>query len=575
MLTLLRIRNLALLADVEIEFAPGLNLLTGETGAGKSILVDALALAVGARASAEVVRRGAERASVEAEFRLQPGSLVPDLLAAAGLDPGGDPDGDRSCFALVIRRDVSADGSRAFVNGSPATIATLKRVGEEILEIHGQHRHQVLLQPRAHLGLLDAFAGNAAERERTRTAHAVLMAALARRQAAADTDGRLAERLENLRFRLAEIDGIAPQPGEEAELRRERSRLAHAVEIATLAEEARVLLADGGEGSLLAQAARLTGLLAQLAAFDPDLASAREELDEARIRLDDVAATLRGRGMGPEPDPARLAGMEDRLAAFAALARRHGSVDAALEFAEGARAEQAALAAAVADPLALEQAVEASAAEFAAAADALSRGRRRAARRLERAVESELAELAMAGSRFRVGLTRDEDPGSPVRLDGRPLRHAATGVDSVEFHVAPNAGEDLLPLARIASGGELSRLCLALESAIRARRGTAGCLVFDEVDAGIGGGVAAAVGEKLHRLGRERQVLCVTHLPQIASRADHHIRIAKRTESGRTVTAVAPLDADGRVDEVARMLGGARVTPTTRRHAEEMLGRAR
>jgi DNA repair protein RecN (Recombination protein N) len=250
-------------------------------------------------------------------------------------------------------------------------------------------------------------------------------------------------------------------------------------------------------------------------------------------------------------------------------------VAAALEFAVAARAEQAALSAAAADPLALAQAVESAAAEFAAAADDLSRGRKRAARRLERAVEVELAELAMAGTRFRVALTRDEDPLSPVRLDQRPLRHDATGVDGVEFQIAPNAGEDLLPLARIASGGELSRLCLALESAIRARRSTAGCLVFDEVDAGIGGGVAAAVGEKLHRLGRERQVLCVTHLPQIASRADHHIRIAKRTEAGRTVTAVAKLDANGRVDEVARMLGGARITATTRRHAEEMLGRAR
>jgi DNA repair protein RecN (Recombination protein N) len=569
MLEYLRIQNLAILEDVEIRFKEGLNLLTGETGAGKSIVVDALGLAVGERAASDRIRSGAEQASVEAVFRVAGRDGLEEALRSLGVEP--DPDDG----FLIVRRELGGGGSRAFANGSPVTVGTLRKLSPWLVEVHGQHQHQTLLREENHRAILDAFAGAEPLAREVRADHAAHRALLERLDNIRERRADLDQRLDLLRFRLSEIDGVDPRAGEDADLRQKRDLLAHAGEIVALLGESRLLLEEAEEGAILSQVARLEENLRQLGAYDATAAAAAQDATAARSLLEDLAAALRNRPAEVELDPSELESVEARLSALAALARKHGgSLDRVLAVRDQAREELAALEADLEDPQQLEAEAKAAAEKLAASAARLSDLRRRRGRALHRAVEKELDELAMGGTRFRVGLERQEDPDSAVRVEGVPVRCDARGVDQVSFLLSPNPGEALRPLARIASGGELSRLMLALEGALRAggrRRALPGCLVFDEVDAGIGGRVAAVVGQKLWRLGRERQVLCVTHLPQIASRADAHYRIEKKVEGGRTRTRVRPLEGNGRVAEVARMLGGSRVTRATRQHAAEMI----
>ena len=579
MLKFLRIRNLALLADVEIPLGGGLNLLTGETGAGKSILVDALGLALGARASSDQVRDGASRAVVEAVFRVAGSEGIAPILEAAGIDPDPEePDPARVDPAaetdLIVRREVTADGSRAFVNGCPATVGTLRAVGERLFELHGQHRHLSLQRPASQLDLLDRFAGTTALRAQVAAAHGVLAGAARRlEEARAGWEDRDSRR-EALRLRLKEIDAVDPRLGEETDLRRERDLLAHAVRISDLLRGARLILEEDGEGALLGGAARLASILQELQGYLPECAAASEEIENARVALDDLAVWLRGNAPEVSQDPARLDQVERRLSDLAALQRRFGGdLPVVLEARERMRRDLEEFDAAANNPETRSRQVQEAAAAYATLAGKLSSVRRREARKLETATAAELEELAMGGTRVVVAVELQEHAGSPVVVRGVAVRPEARGVDHVEIRFSPNPGEEPRPVARAASGGELSRLMLALQGAVRGRREDAPRrLVFDEVDAGIGGGVAGVVGEKLHRLAREAQVICVTHLPQIASRADHHFQVEKVVAEGRTTTRVHALDQKGRVAEVARMLGGARITPATRRHAREMIG---
>ena len=573
MLKLLRIKNLAILADVTIEFGAGLNLLTGDSGAGKSILVDALGLAVGARATSDLIRTGASRAVVEGVFDVSAHPEVPALLREHGVD--AEPEEEGGDGTLVVRREIGPDGNRVFCNGSPTTVGVLRSIGSRIVGIHGQHQHQSLLRETLHVEILDSYARASRLRRRVAAAHAELGGLRRRLEGVRRRGGELAERIEVLRFRASEIDAVDPKEDELADLRRERELMAHAAEIGGLVSETRQLLEEAEEGTLLAGISRLHENLARLSRFHPELAVRLEELRSARSVLEDVAAALRGGDYEMETDARRLEEVEARLSALAGLTRKYGGdLDAVLAARAQAREELGQLEGDLGSPEELEQELAQAASRLGGAAGELSQLRRRRARELEARVEEELAELGMKGTRFRVAVDHEPQTDSPVIIDGVSVRCGSRGADAVRFLLSANRGEEERPLARIASGGELSRLMLALEGALRTgddARATAGCLIFDEVDAGVGGSPADVVGRKLARVARARQVICVTHHPQVACRAERHFRVEKRVRKGRTVTEVRALEGEERVGEIARMLGGTKVTRTTRQHAEEMI----
>lgn len=554
MLKFLRINNIALAVQVELEFGAGLTLLTGETGAGKSILVDALGLLLGARASSDLIRTGEEQAQVEAIVE-SPGAL--GFLEARGLPTDGPE--------IVLRREISVSGKgRATVNGALVPLALLRELAPLLCTVHGQHEPQGLMDPDTHLDVVDAFG--ALERAGLADAYRRLRA----------SEGALAElrrdrrererRLESLRYQLEEIERAALQPCEDEELRQEKLRCQNAGRLALLCSEAYALLYDA-EDAVLTRLGQAYKRVEELAGFDARFVPHIEARGDIRGRLEDLALGLRDYAEGIESSPGRLDEIELRLQTLERLKRRYGaSVDEVLAFAETCRAELRDLASPEEHEARLVRARDEAAATYLELARELSRRRREAARELERRVESELGLLAMERTRFEMRFEPEEPPTQTADTSSWTER----GLDGAEFRLAPNVGEELRPLARIASGGELSRILLALTAAADLD-GAGRTLVFDEVDAGIGGRVAEVVGRKLHALARRHQVLCVTHLPQIAAFAERHYAVRKRVGRGRTVTEVVRLDADARVDEIARMLGGAIVTDSARRHAEEML----
>jgi DNA repair protein RecN (Recombination protein N) len=560
MIKLLTIKNIALAASVELELGPGLNLLTGETGAGKSILVDALGLLLGARASADLIRTGEEHAVVEGAFESRPAA---EALAALGLPADGDE--------VIIRREVQASGrGRATVNGALVPVGTLRELGPRLAAIHGQHEPQGLLDPETHLTLLDHHAGLTAEAEAVGEPFRRLRAIEAE-LAALQRDRREAERRrEMLEFQAGEIDKAALAPGEEEELRREKVVQLNAGRLAALSTEAYGILHEE-EAAVLTRLGQVYRRMEELAAIDSRFSGLLEGRAEAKAHLEEMALFLRDYQEGLQVSPGRLDEIEARLAAIERLKRKYGAtVEEVVAFGARCRAELQALG----SPEERERVLEADRArvaeEYLKAARELSRRRRVAAREMEKKIEGELGQLAMEKTRFRVAF-------APEALDGQdPAGWTERGLEAAEFLLSPNPGEELRPLARVASGGELSRILLALNSVAgvgRARGAGAGALtvVFDEVDAGIGGRVAEVVGRKLRALADRHQVLCVTHLPQIASLADQHFVVRKRLERGRTWTEVAPLDGTDRVEEVARMLGGETITEAARKHAREMV----
>lgn len=564
MLRTLRIRHLAVIEDLTISFGAGLNVLTGETGAGKSIVVDAVGLAAGDRAESHRIRTGEDRAVVEAVFELPQGSAAAALLAERGMDP---PEGGE----LAVRREVRGPGAsgRVFVNGSPVTVAQLREIGDVLVELHGQHEHQSLLSAERHLELLDTFAAADGLADRVREAFEAVTAARQRlaelRQLAERRSRRAAELAEVVR----EVDRVRPSPGEAERLERERRVLQNAGRIAALLDEAIGLLGDGepAAASLAAAGARRAR---ELGGLDPFLAGIADAIEAARIELQEAASSLRAYRSRADFDPARLEAVEARRAELSRLLLRYGpDEEAALRAREAAAAELAAIEGLEAS---LEEArlrLSEAEARYADAARALSAARAEAAPRMGREVELQLRALAFKTARFEVGFATAH--GERLEASGLPL--SARGAERAEFLLAANPGEQARPLARVASGGELARVMLALHLVSeKAARGKV--LVFDEVDAGVGGVAAGAVGQRLARLGRRCQVLLVTHLPQVAAHADRHYHVRKAVAGGRTRVAVAELDGEERVEELARMLGGRAVTPASRRHAAEMLAAA-
>jgi DNA repair protein RecN (Recombination protein N) len=550
----LTIRNLAIVEDLDFELGPGLTVLTGETGAGKSILVDALALLVGGRGASDLVRQGADRLLVAGEFDAD--DTFRELLEEAGLPSDGD--------SLLVRRELASDGrGRAFVEDQPAAVRTLARLGERLVSIQGQSSEKELVDPDAPLELLDAFAGAASERESV-AASAEAWAAARETLAKLEASGRdRTARLETIAFQVGEIEAVSPGEREEEDLAFERERLLHADRIRRAGETALEALSEGEPSAAdrLGEAARAFG---ELAAIDPRESARLEEVEDLKRRVTDLAAAARDAATGIEADPDRLTAVESRLEKLSRLKRKYGpslaDVRARLE---ALRAEHDELAN-IDDALGRRQRDESAARDaFRTAAAALSAKRAAAAPRFSAAVEKELGGLALEKARFRIAL-------APVG-DNEPRR---TGLERASFLFQPNPGEPERPLERIASGGELSRLQLAVHSVGAARGGRRRTLVFDEVDAGIGGRTAESVGRKLRRLAERDQVLCVTHVPQIAALADRHFRAEKTERRGRTIAAVRLLEGKERIAEIARMLAGEKIPETALRHARELLAQA-
>jgi len=546
----LSIRDFAIVDSLDLAFESGFTTLTGETGAGKSILIDALALALGERADAAMVRAGAERAEVVAEFAIDRLPEIQAWLRANELE--GDPG------RLLLRRLLDRNGrSRAFINGTAATVQQVSAVSETLLDIHGQHAHQSLMRADAQRAIVDAHAGLLPlVREVGAAWKAWQRLVKARAEYESHAAARDAERRE-VAWQVEELRKLAPKAGEWDAVSAEQSRLAHAAGLLEGAQAAVDALSESETAAESAIAAAVTRLRT-LEAYDAALKEPLALLESAAAQLAEAAHALRHYADRVELDPGRLGEVERRVEALHATARRLRTEPEALpELLErlAARLEELDIASNLDQLVAQEQAARA---RYEEQARALSAKRRSAATRLSKDVTAAMKDLAMGGGRFVVEL-RAIEGGS------------ANGNEAVEFLVAANPGQEPRPLAKVASGGELSRISLAIQ-VITSKAAAVPTLIFDEVDAGIGGAVAEIVGRMLRALGRERQVLCVTHLPQVAAQADHQWSVAKATANGTVRSDVTVLDAAARVEEVARMLGGTRITATTRKHAEEMLG---
>jgi DNA repair protein RecN (Recombination protein N) len=563
----LRVRNLVILEDVAVEFGDGLNLLTGETGAGKSVLVDALDLASGARADRSMVRAGADAATVEVLFDVAGDAAVRDWAADHGMPPLEDGE-------LLVRREIAASGTgRVHVNGAPCTVSMLRELAELLLELHRQHQQRSLLAAESHQDLLDRFGGHGDAVARVQRAFRGVADSRALLERLGEAAARRDERAEGLRRTVREIDAIAPRAGELVELEAERRILANAERMAGWLEEV-VAACYEGEHAAATRAATAARRAEDLAALDPSLAELAGRLRAAALELQDAGGAFRDYRERRDFDPARLDRVEERRAALQRLCLAHGVDEAGLvERAERARAELAALDSIDEGLAAAGAALTAAEDEYLTAGAVLTRKRQAAARRLEGAVGEQLSALAMARARLEVGLEEPQGSATIERPGSAPRVLSAGGAERVEFLLSANPGEPPRPLGQVASGGELSRVMLALH-AVNEQDGPERVLVFDEIDAGVSGAVADAVGARLERLARRGQVLCVTHLPQIAAYADRHYSVRKRVESGRTRAGIASLSAEERVEELARMLGGRKATAASRRHASELLSAA-
>jgi DNA repair protein RecN (Recombination protein N) len=559
----LRVENYAVIDSVVVPFGAGLNLLTGETGAGKSILIDALSLLLGEKASSDIVRHGTEKAVVSAVFE------AASEAVAAVLDANG-MDGDET--QIIVRREIAASGkSRVFVNNQPATVAVLKQLAPHLAIIHAQNESVLAFDPPARLALLDAAA--ALDSEAVAQAYRSWMEV---RERIAELEHDEQDRLRMLdlwNFQAKEIESLRPEPGEDRKLEAEKRVLANAERLFQAAMAAYDALYEGATSAISSLRAAMKQI-EELARFDAKFQQPLGELDSARITVDDLAETLRGYAEGIDASPERLAEVEDRLAALDRLRRKYGkSIDDVLVYGEEIRTKinQMENKDQLLRELKRELAVQASA--YLELARGLSRKRFAAARKLEKIVEAEINDLAMK-ARFQIEVSGSDEEEN----------WSGTGFDLVRYLISANPGEPLGPVEEIASGGELSRVMLALKASVEASaiapvgngrkakdHGRQRTLVFDEIDAGIGGRAAEAVGRKLKELGHSKQVLCVTHLPQIAAFADHHFLIEKRESAGRAQTQIHQLAAEERKQEIARMLSGAKITEASLKNAEQML----
>lgn len=547
MLRTLSIRDFVIVDAIELEFSSGFSVFTGETGAGKSILIDALALALGGRGDASVVREGAARADITAEF-----SASAELDAWLAENEFTNEEGG----ALLRRVIDNAGRSKAFINGIAATATQLRELGEKLVDIHGQHAHQSLLKQDMQRVLLDNQAGLQEEVKAVASAYKTWRA-LARQREEFETNAKnvLLER-ERLEWQVGELEKLSVKPGEWTDITNEHSRLSHAASLIEGAQDALMLISEAETAPMLSQLSSLNIRIGKLVDLDAGLQPVLDALEPARIQLQEAVYALNDYLSRVELDPARLREVETRLENIHSASRKfHVAADDLPQELETLSAQLKQLADA-SDLDALRAQEEKLWAAYMAAAQKLSKARSKAAKALGDAVTVAMQELSMTGGKFAIAL--------------QPCEPASYGLEQIEFMVAAHAGTTPRPLTKVASGGELARIALAI-SVITSSATATPTLIFDEVDSGIGGGVAEVVGRLLRRLGQDRQVLCVTHLPQVASQANQHFQVSKQSSNGKTASSIAALDDHARVEEIARMLGGLEITATTRTHARELL----
>ena len=541
------LRDFVIVRELELDLAGGFSVLTGETGAGKSILVDALQLALGARADASVVREGAARTEISAEFDLPP-ALLP-WLQDAGFDAGD---------TLLLRRTIDNQGkSRAWINGSAATATQLREAGEQLVDIHGQHAWQSLTRPASVRSLLDGYAGIGTDRlQQLWNGWRAAQKTLADARTAQDTLQRERERLA---WQIGEVDKLGPGADEWDELNASHTRLSHAQALMDAASGAQELL-DGEEGGARRALAQALDTLRDQEHLEPQFRDVADVLASSLAQVEDAAHSLQAYLRKTDLDPERLAELDERMSSWLSLARRYKRQPAELPALLASWKDELKKLDAAADLAALEAAEKKEHEAFLAEARAIGKARAKAAPQLSKAVTLAMQGLGMQGGRFEVALEKLEEA-------------SASGLEDVSFLVAGHAGSTPRPVGKVASGGELSRIALAI-AVTTSRLGTAQTLIFDEVDSGVGGAVAETVGRLMKQLGRDRQVLAVTHLPQVAACADQHLVVAKQAQAGGVASSVTPVEGEKRVAEVARMLGGERLSGTTLAHAKEMLGDA-
>jgi DNA repair protein RecN (Recombination protein N) len=562
MLLELRIRNFAIIEEAHLEFGPGLNVLSGETGAGKTIILSALGLLLGSRASPDMIRSGEKEAIVEGLFELEGETAMPELAERTR-------DGTRR--ELVVRRVIAEGGrSRVTIDGELATVQTLGKIGASLVQVYGQHEQQSLLRAESHREILDRYTGLDDELAKYRERYGRAQEIRSRMQDLSRRERERADLLELARFRVTELERAQLAPGEDEDLARERTVLANASKLASVALEAEQAL-YGGEGGATDIVARTEVRLAEAALLDPKLGDALDMIKSARANLEEASRTLGAYAAKIEADPARLEEIENRLQELTRLKRKYGgSIATAIETMDRARAEIEELQGIEESKAALEAEMTRALDELVAHAKKLTWIRKRAATELRLKMEAELKTLGMRSPGFepRLGTVAEDEAG----LVHDSVALGAAGSDTIEFHLSPNLGQPAMPLLRIASGGELSRVMLALKRLEAQRRGIA-TMIFDEVDAGIGGAIAQVVGRKLKQLSRFHQILCVTHLAQIAAFADRHFTVEKEERRGSTRSRVAILEPGDRTEEIARMLGGE-ASEKFRRAARELLERA-
>ena len=560
MLKELGITNFAIIDRLGLAFHEGLNVVSGETGAGKSILIGAIGLLLGDRASTDLIRSEEDAAVVEAVFDI---GASPDLkarLLEMGFHPGRE---------IVVKRVVSRSGkNRVYIDGNLATVGMLGEISEALVNICSQHEHQVLLDPESHIDILDEFGNLGTPRGRFTALYDEFQKLRAKRDDLAAKNRNRAEREEFLRFQVGEIERAALKPGEDAALLEEKKILSNAVKLTELARDSWETL-YGSEESVLGALSRVTGHIRDIRRIDPNFAVTEDEMKSLAIQLEDAARGLRDY-LGKIPsDPARLEEIDDRLEAIGRLKKKHGgSIESILKTGQSLKEELQGLATAAEDIEALQQELSKRKSALREQAQALSAERRRVAASMEKAIEAEIHALKMEKAQFSVRFPEaapDEEGLAPLN---------PKGIDQPEFHLLTNVGEPLKPLNRIASGGELSRIVLAMKKVL-AKAGSVGTVIFDEVDSGIGGATAEIVGRKLRDISKHHQVICITHLPQIASFGQSHYQVTKRVSDGRTRTDVRQLSEDERVEEITRMLGGVEITDKTRAAAREMLKAAK
>jgi DNA repair protein RecN (Recombination protein N) len=576
MLTLLSISNIALIDELRVEFDHGLNLLTGETGSGKSIIVDALGVLIGGRFTADLLKSGSERASIEGLFSVTPSRELQTLLAAAGIEIASLPNSEtatdeREPHEIIIRRELSAGGrNKIFINNQLATQSLLRNLRPFLVDIHGQGDQQTLFNAGTHLEMLDAFASLAALRQEVAESYRQWSSLRRELRELQRDQAEKFQLVDILQFQIDELGRGQLALGEDAALEDERRRLQNVEKLTVLCAESYSLIYEDTDAALT-RVRLATKQVEELAGYESSFRDYLEGLESARALLEDLAFSLRDFSEKLEFSPARLEQLENRLAEISSIKRKYGgSIESALEHLARAEDRLHQVEHAGERENEIQQAVAASLAVYLERAGRLHRERLRAAKKFEQGVEHGLVEVAMESARFQVQVTALDEAELKDNVSSPAGAFSARGIDQVEFYFSANAGEGVKPLVKVASGGEASRLMLVLKTVANASEFPR-TIVFDEIDSGIGGRVSEAVGAKLKKLSQTNQVLCVTHQPQIARFADSHLLVKKETVAGRTEVDVKHLDRRERVEEIARMLTGAEITDSARRHAREML----